>query len=142
MLLGDAQSSRRYVCHNDKVARFFHLQLTPVVAAAVGEAVKPSYVYVTSYLGGAHLPPHTDRRQCEFSLTLLLDYAPEPDFSSPWPLLLHTPEGAVTVYQAIGDSLLYRGCDLPHSRHALRPKHTSTSMIFHYVREDFDGTLD
>ncbi len=44
--LGDGQSPRRYVAHNESVARYFHHQLTNVVGAMVGEPVKPSYVYL------------------------------------------------------------------------------------------------
>jgi hypothetical protein len=142
MVLGDDQSSRRYVAHNDGVARFFHHQLTPAMAAIAGEAVKPSYVYAASYQGGARLDLHTDRQQCEFSITFCLDYSPEPSLATPWPLQLHTKSGVVTVYQAIGDALLYRGRDLPHSRDTLRHGQTSTSIFFHYVREDFSGPLD
>ncbi|HKD01870.1 MAG TPA: hypothetical protein VKB77_05570 [Terriglobales bacterium] len=142
MNLGDGQSSRRYVAHNDRVARFFHHQLTAVVAKLAGEPVKPSYVYVASYQEGAELQRHTDREQCEFSITFCLDYSPEPALATGWPLTLHTDAGTVTVYQALGDALLYRGRQLPHSRAALRPGHTSTSMFFHYVREDFAGPLD
>jgi hypothetical protein len=142
MKFGDSQSSRRYVAYNESVARFFHHQLTAAVAAIVGEAVKPSYVYVASYQGGAMLERHTDREQCEFSITLCLDYSPEPSLATGWPLLLHTGSGTVSVYQAIGDGLLYRGRELPHSRDTLRAGQTSTSIFFHYVREDFSGSLN
>jgi hypothetical protein len=142
MELGDGQSSRRYVAHNDNVARFFHRQLAPTVAAIAGEPIKPSYVYVASYQPGAVLAKHTDREQCEFSITLCIDYSPEPVRETPWPLQLHTPSATVTVFQAIGDALLYRGCELPHSRGPLPAGHTSTSIFFHYVRESFDGPLD
>lgn len=142
MVLGDGQSSRRYVAHNDGVARFFHHQLTAAMSAVAGEPVKPSYVYVASYQGGAKLEVHTDRLQCEFSITFCLDYAPEPQLATPWPLKLHTKSGIVTVYQAIGDALLYRGRTVPHSRDTLRQGQTSTSIFFHYVREGFSGPLD
>ncbi|HKS73129.1 MAG TPA: hypothetical protein VJQ82_08025, partial [Terriglobales bacterium] len=142
MTLGDRQSPRRYVAHNDPVARFFHHQLAPAVALFAGEAVKPSYVYAASYQGGARLEKHTDREQCEFSLTFCLDYSPEPSLATGWPLVLHTDHGTVTVYQALGDALLYRGRALPHSRSTLKQGHTSTSIFFHYVRRDFDGSLD
>jgi len=140
--LGDYQSSRRYVVHNEGVARFFHQQLTATVAAIAGEPVKPSYVYLASYQPGAILKKHTDREQCEFSITLCLDYAPEPRSVTPWPLQLHTESGKVTVHQAIGDALLYRGREIPHSRDPLPEAHTSTSIFFHYVRENFAGSLD
>jgi hypothetical protein len=140
--LGDAQSPRRYIAHNDPVARFFHHQLTGAMTAIAGEPLKPSYVYMASYQPGATLEKHTDRAQCKFSMTLCLDYSPEPRHATPWPLHLHKPSGMATVYQAIGDALLYRGCRLPHSRNPLPEGNTSTSIFFHYVRQDFTGSLD
>jgi len=138
---GDSQSPLRYVSYNDPVLRFFHQQLAPAITAFAGETVKPSYVYLASYQPGAELETHTDRAQCDFSVTLCLDYSPEPRKATPWPLHLHKPSGRVTVFQAIGDALLYRGCQIPHSREALPEGNTSTSIFFHYVREDFTGGL-
>jgi hypothetical protein len=140
--LGDAQSSRRYVVHNEPVARYFHYQIAKVLSAIVGESIKPSYVYLASYLSGAELKRHTDREQCEFSVTLCLDFSPEPELATPWPIRLETPEGTVTVYQALGDGLVYRGTKVPHYRNALAEGHTSTSIFFHYVGEHFSGSLD
>src|ERR1700690_3496074 len=137
--LGDHQSPRRYVAHNDPVAGFFHHQLAAAVTAFAGERVKPSYVYLASYQPGAILKKHTDREQCEFSFTLCLHFSPEPRNATPWPLHLHQKSGMVNVFQAIGDALLYRGRELQHSRDALPEGHTSTSIFFHYVREDFTG---
>jgi hypothetical protein len=140
--LGDRQSDRRYVAHNDPIAKFFHQALTPVVSRIVGCAVKPSYVYLASYLGGANLPEHTDRVQCEYSVSLLVDFAPEPTEATPWPLYLKTPQRYLEVRQAIGDSLVYRGSNLPHLRLPLNEHMTSTSVFFHYVDEGFDGNLN
>ena len=140
--LGDGQSSRRYVAYNDPVARFFHRQITIPLSAVAGEAVKPSYVYLASYLSGAELKKHVDREQCEFSITLCLDFSPEPDLASPWPIRLDTPTGTVTVYQALGDGLAYRGTRLPHYRFPLGNGQTSTSIFFHYVAAGFAGSLD
>jgi len=140
--LGDEQSSRRYVAHNETVASFFHHQLANAVSAVVGEPVKPSYVYMASYLSGAELKKHVDRAQCEFSVTLCLDFSPEPDLATSWPILLDTPEGTVTVYQALGDGLVYRGTQVPHYRNRLAKGYTSTSIFFHYVPIDFSGSLE
>jgi hypothetical protein len=140
--LGDYQSSRRYVGHNESVARFFHHQIANAVGAIVGEAIKPSYVYMASYLAGAELKKHTDRAQCEFSVTLCLDFSPEPDLETPWPIRLDTAEGMVAVYQALGDGLVYRGTKVPHYRDMLAEGRTSTSIFFHYVPADFAGPLD
>lgn len=140
--LGDVQSARRYAAHNDRVARFFHRQITNAVSAVVGEAIKPSYVYLASYLSGAELKKHVDREQCEFSVTLCLDFSPEPELATSWPIHLDTAEGAVTVYQALGDGLVYRGTKVPHYRNVLAEGHTSTSIFFHYVPADFSGALE
>jgi hypothetical protein len=140
--LGDEQSSRRYVAHNESVARFFHHQIANAVSAIAGEAVKPSYVYFGSYLSGAELKKHTDRQQCEFSVTLCVDFSPEPELATSWPIRLDTPEGTVKVYQALGDGLVYRGPKVPHYRHVLAEGYTSTSIFFHYVPADFSGSLD
>jgi hypothetical protein len=139
--LGDGQSPRRHVAHNESVARFFHHQIANTVGAVVGQPVKPSYVYFASYLSGAELKKHTDREQCEFSVTLCLDFSPEPLQETPWPIFLDTPKGQVTVYQALGDGLVYRGTRVPHCRNTLPPGRTSTSIFFHYVAAEFAGSL-
>jgi hypothetical protein len=140
--LGDEQSARRYAAHNESVARFFHYQIANAVGAIVGEPVKPSYVYLASYLSGAELKKHTDREQCEFSVTLCLDFSPEPELATSWPIHLDTNGGTVTVYQALGDGLAYRGPKMPHYRKALGKGHTSTSIFFHYVPANFSGSLE
>jgi len=140
--LGDGQSPRRYVAYNDPVARFFHRQIAATMSAVAGEAIKPSYVYLASYLSGAELKKHVDREQCEFSITLCLDFSPEPALATPWPICLQTPTGTVTVYQALGDGLAYRGTRLPHFRSKLGKGQTSTSIFFHYVAADFRGSLN
>ncbi|MGA2374569.1 MAG: hypothetical protein ABSF72_03555 [Candidatus Sulfotelmatobacter sp.] len=140
--LGDVQSARRYAAHNESVACFYHHQIANAVSAVVGEAIKPSYVYLASYLSGADLKKHIDREQCEFSVTLCLDFSPEPELATSWPIRLDTPEGPVTVYQALGDGLVYRGTKVPHYRDVLAEGHTSTSIFFHYVPADFSGSLE
>jgi len=140
--LGDGQSPRRYVAYNDPVARFFHRQIAILFSAVAEELVKPSYVYLASYLSGAELKKHVDREQCEFSITLCLDFSPEPALATPWPIRLNTPTGTVTVYQAPGDGLAYRGTRLPHYRSKLGHGQTSTSIFLHYVAADFTGSLD
>jgi hypothetical protein len=140
--LGDRQSSRRYAIHNDPVAHFFHHQIAATLSQVAGQPLKPSYVYLASYLSGAALKKHTDREQCEFSITLCLDYSPEPALATPWPIHLETPTGTVTVYQALGDGLAYRGTQLPHYRGRLHEGATSTSIFFHYVAADFLGSLN
>jgi hypothetical protein len=139
--LGDKQSTRRYCAYNEPVARYFHRQIVGSLSAVAGELLKPSYVYMASYLSGAALRKHVDRAQCEFSVTLCLDFSPEPALATPWPIKLDTKTDTVTVHQALGDGLAYRGTRLPHYRSPLSEGQTSTSIFFHYVSADFEGSL-
>ena len=136
--LGDTQSARRFVADNEPVARFFHGQLTSVVSRIVGRAVKPSYVYLAGYQADAELPSHVDRAQCQYTVALCVDFTPEPSCETSWPLQLDSPDGRIFVYQAIGDALVYKGREIRHSRDPLA-RHTSTSLFFHYVDEDFSA---
>ncbi len=140
--LGDEHVPRRYVAHNESVASFFHYQMANMVSSVVGESIKPSYVYLASYLSGAELKKHIDRHQCEFSMTLSVDFSPEPQLATPWPICLDTLEGATAIYQALGDGLVYRGTKVPHYRSVLTEGYTSTSIFFHYVPTDFAGPLE
>jgi hypothetical protein len=140
--LGDGQSPHRYVAYNEPVARFFHYQIAATISAVAGQPLKPSYVYLASYLSGAELKKHTDREQCEFSVTMCLDFSPEPVLETPWPIRLDTSTGKVAVYQALGDGLAYRGTRMPHYRDVLGEGQMSTSIFFHYVAADFAGSLD
>jgi hypothetical protein len=118
------------VAYNEPVARFFHYQIAATLSAVAGQPVKPSYVYLASYLSGAELKKHTDREQCEFSVTMCLDFSPEPVLETPWPIRLDTSTGKVAVYQALGDGLAYRGTRMPHYRDVLGEGQTSTSIFF------------
>ena len=141
--LGDEQSARRYVAHNEPVARYFHHQIANAVSAIVGEPVKPSYVYLASYLSGAELKKHTDRQQCEFSVTLCLDFSPEPELATSWPLRLDTSEGTRSRFiRRWAMAWFIAGTKVPHYRDALGKGYTSTSIFFHYVPSDFSGSLD
>jgi hypothetical protein len=141
MELGDNSSAFRYVAYNESVASFFHQQFARIVSSITGVRVQPSFSYVVSYQGGASLPLHTDRAQCEFAVSLLIDYVPEPSEQSPWPLKFATESGWRNVWQCLGDAVLYGGTALPHARDALGKSATSTSMLFYYVSENFTGAL-
>jgi hypothetical protein len=142
MILGDWQTRRRYVLHNEAAARLLQRALVPLAAAVIGAPLKPSYVYAATYIEGSELPLHVDRVQCEYSISLCIDYLPEPRGPTPWPLCLETGVGVVSIKQALGDGLFYRGRILPHFRPRLPSGHQSTSIFFHYVPESFSGSLD
>jgi hypothetical protein len=139
--LGDSQVKRRYTAHNEPIARYVHKQLTQAISEIAGAAVKPSYAYFVAYQSGAKLERHTDREQCEYSVTLLLDATPEPLEQSPWPIKLDTRRGTIGFWQYLGEALLYRGRRLAHHRDRLQAGHSSSSLLLHYVDSEFPGPL-
>jgi hypothetical protein len=139
---GDDQVSERYRLHSEPVAMFFHPQLAQLTGRITGETVKPTYLYFACYPGGSALPRHVDRLQCQFSISLLIDYAPEPMGPCGWPLVFEHPElpnGSAAVDLGLGDAVFYRGQDLAHRRDPLAADHQSSSIFFHYVGADFVG---
>jgi len=142
---GDPQVRRRFRAHNEPMARLIHQALAPLVTELAGEPMQPSYVYLGSYRAPSVLKPHVDRPQCALSISLAVDYTPEPAGPSPWPLYLKDaalPGPPFAARLKLGDGLFYRGTELTHWREALPKGHTSTSLFFHYVPADFKGNLD
>ncbi len=139
--LGDLQTPGRYVAYNEPVARFFQCQLARAVSQVVGRPVQPSFCYSASYVKGPGLPLHTDRLQCQYTLSVLVDMWPEPIVQTRWPFVLATVPEHTQVFQALGDGLLFLGRDIAHGRPAMRKRRFSTSLLFHYVDMDFDGPL-
>jgi len=142
-MLEEGKSGYEYchLKHNEPVARFFHYQLTSLIGEVVAEPVQPSFAFTLSYHGGAELSSHTDREQCEFTLSLCIDFVPEPREATGWPIYLQTEGGRTVVDQALGDGILFCGRELPHYRRRLADGCTATSILFHFVRRNFDGKL-
>jgi hypothetical protein len=144
MMFNDGHVEGRYGIHNDVLSRYFHFQLAPLISRMVGETVKPSYVYSATYLEDAILKPHTDRPQCEFTMSFQVNFEPsQPNGVSSWALCLDDlRENRVETFLANGDGLIYKGCELVHYREHLAKGHRSTSIFFHFVPESFTGSLD
>lgn len=145
MQFNDKQVNLRFAAHNDALSRYFHEQLAGLISRIAGETVKPSYVYSARYIEDAVLEAHTDRPQCEFTMSMQIDYFPslKADEPSPWALCVDDLRGEkVAVHLASGDGMIYKGCELVHYRDALFKGHKSTSIFFHFVPEGFEGSLD
>lgn len=167
MPFGDDQVECRYREHNEPFARLLQGQFAGLMSSITGVAVKLSYVYAASYVGGSALAPHVDREQCEYSISFQVDYQPDPPGGiSPWAIYvtplqnhdeLESPGERITLAEcerqaaaaspmavnlANGDGLFYMGRELIHYRNELPAGHRSTSLFFHFVSVDFDGPLD
>ncbi|NDA48272.1 MAG: hypothetical protein EBY21_13580 [Alphaproteobacteria bacterium] len=129
--------------HNDPVARRIQFALAPYFSALIGHDIKPSYTYAREYSLEAPLLRHVDRKQCEYTFSLYIDYQPQPSNDlCPWPLIVHAPGGDVVTYQCLGGGLVIRGRELEHSRPPLPPDHKATMVFIHYVSKSFTDSLD
>lgn len=83
-LLGDKQS-QRFKAHNEPMSRILHYEVLPLIEKIVGKALIPTYTYLSAYIKGSDLPAHTDRADCEYTVSFLIN---KPDNSN-WPIYLH-----------------------------------------------------
>ncbi len=144
MRRGDSQADR-YVALNDPAVRLVQRALLNTVGTIVDRPIKASRAYTSLYCGGTTLPKHIDLPQCEYTVSLLIDYRPWPaDGRSPWPVQVFTVPDAppVELFQSIGGGILFRGHRMPHARPALPPENACWVMLLHYVDSDYSGSLD
>ncbi|MBP7624383.1 MAG: hypothetical protein KA763_10475 [Xanthomonadales bacterium] len=141
--LDDHRGCLRHIAHSHPVADFWHDQLNARVSQLVGCATKPSYSFVSLYREGGDLKWHVDRPPCEYTITLLVDYAPlDAADRSPWALKLRARDGRTReLHQRVGDALIFKGRELKHSRDVLPTGHRSASLLFHFVDADYDGVM-
>jgi hypothetical protein len=136
LMLDDGQSYR-YYWHNEPIAAVLHHRASAIVARCV-DAVKPSYAYSAIYKAGAALGRHTDREQCEYTVSVTFDTEPD---SYIWPLYIVTrDERPVEVALRPGDAVIFKGRVLPHFRERLGGC-TVGVLLLHYVPPAFDGRL-
>jgi len=137
-VLGDGQSMARWWQHNDPLAEVLHSGLSRIVEQLAGKPVRPTYSYLVKYVKGASLPKHTDRGQCQYSLSLLLHYEPQGAEAS-WPMLLEINGTNRSVAWPPGGALAYKGMEVPHMRGNLPAGHSSLNIFLHYT--DIDSKI-
>lgn len=129
----------------------FHWALTSRISAIVGKPLLPSFCFFRVYIKGDRLLVHSDRRSCEYALTLTLRYSDD----LVWPLeigdvshrfedIADDPktddfggEAFGTVRLNPGDALLYRGVNRRHARMSANPNRWSAHLFLFWV--DADG---
>ena len=70
--LGDRQSNR-YKSHNESAARVLHYEILPLIEKITNKKLEPTYTYTSFYVEGADLPSHTDRPECQFTVSFVVD---------------------------------------------------------------------
>lgn len=141
--LGDEQVPRRRAKHNDVLCRALHHSLNEAIGTVCEEAIKPSYCYLGIYMPGAVLTRHTDRPQCRWNASLLLDSVPDATAENGWPIYVECPDDRVrSAVAGIGDVIVYNGAQSPHWREEMPARFEYQSIcFFHFVRAEFRGKL-
>lgn len=75
--LGDSQSNR-YKSHNDFMCRILHYETLPLMEHILKKELIPTYTYLSCYVRGCDLPAHTDRPDCEYTVSYVID---KPDYN-------------------------------------------------------------
>ncbi len=74
--LGDRQS-HRYKSNNESFSRLMQYEVLPLIEHIVKKKMKPTYIYVSCYTMDSdkttELPPHTDRPDCEYTVSYIID---------------------------------------------------------------------
>lgn len=124
---------------------FFFWGLTPLMSRLVGRELLPTYDFFRVYRAGDVCRVHSDRRACEHSLSLTLDYSD----GRAWPLQIGKAASArqgiaddfggedpASIAMQPGDALLYRGIDHRHGRTEPNPNRWSAHLFMHWVEAD------
>lgn len=136
---GDLLVQEREYIHNDPVIRFLQQQIFRHLQPLFSQAVKPSYTYLTLYPPGVSMVKHTDREQCAWNMSLVLDMETLVPTENSWPLYLQTAQGQQAIHLNLGDAVLYPGYHMPHWR---EPADQAVAVaLFHFVAEDYSGAL-
>lgn len=132
---------RRDVVYNEGICRYYHQFLAAVITEVTGEALRPSFCYLSHYRPGAILPEHTDRAQCRWNVSLIMSMEPLRSRSEAWPLYLRVRGQARPVRLGIGEAVIYQGMDTPHWRESQPADQTTTVCTFHFVPAEFAGQI-
>ena len=88
------------------------------------------------------LKRHRDRAQCAWNLSLVIDMQPRLPARRAWPIFIEADGKTHAVRLAMGDAVLYSGTSQWHWREAQPRGHRTTVCLYHFVPEDFAGSLE
>ena len=118
------------IADHDPVFETLLEKLWPEVELASGMNLIPTYAYARLYKNGNILEKHSDRPECEISLTLQLGRS----HHYSWPIWMEGYRYDLSE----GDGILYKGCELEHWRDECDgPQDYYSGQVFlHYVNAD------
>jgi hypothetical protein len=131
---GDAQVGESLCVYGDPAFDTFALLSAPLLSGMIGKTLVPTYTYARIYLNDAALLPHTDRKECEHSVTLFLGG----NYTHLWPIWMKKPDKHQVPQMCAleeGDCVIYKGSEVHHWRDHFEG--TDCYQLFmHFVESD------
>tara|TARA_B100001093_G_scaffold47091_1_gene40041 strand:+ start:392 stop:2386 length:1995 start_codon:yes stop_codon:yes gene_type:complete len=140
--LGDRQANR-YKIIDEIMTRLLHLEILPLIEKITNKKLDPTYTYLSAYLKGTDLHAHTDRPECEFTVSYIIGKPP----GSNWNIYLHkkkqpvkfkgryeeTPpkEECIPVDCEENGLMIFSGTDHIHYRETLEHEYYNI-VLLHY----------
>ena len=132
-LEGDPQAPNSHCVYGDPAFEMVMAMSTGDIGKIVGKNLVPQYTYARIYKNGSDLKIHSDRPECQYSVTLSLGG----EYDKPWPIWIKDRAGkSHEVPLDEGDMLVYSGCELKHWRDKFEGS-LQYQLFMHYV--DADG---
>jgi len=129
--VGDDQAPNSHCIYGDPAFEMLMFMSRPDIEEVVGKKLIPTYTYARIYKHGSDLKIHSDRPECEYSVTLSLGG------DSIWPISIKDYNGNNnSVDLKEGDMMVYHGTELEHWRDRFEGN-LQYQVFMHYV--DADG---
>jgi hypothetical protein len=130
--VNDDQCPKSHAIHGAFIFDKLLEDLLPHFEQASGLKLYPTYSYARLYTEhGEELKNHRDRPACEISATLTLGFD-----GDVWSIYMGANEDkseASKIDMAIGDAVMYRGCDIWHWREPYFEGKWQAQVFLHYV---------
>lgn len=142
--LGDRQSNR-FKAHNEPMSRFLQYEILPLVERITGKELYPTYTYLSSYVNDSDLPAHTDREDCEFTVSFLVNK------DADWPIYLHKTKQptkykgrhgvdpdiseCIELHGDVGGLIIFSGTDHLHFRKKFTGNFYDIVLLHYRVKE-------
>jgi len=128
-LKGDPQAPNSHCVYGDPAFDMAMAMSTEDIGKIVGKRLIPQYTYARIYKNGSELKIHSDRPECQYSVTLSLGG----EYEKPWPIWIKDYAGNMNeVPLDEGDMVVYHGTELEHWRDKFEGT-AQVQLFMHYV---------
>ena len=126
---GDEQAPNSHCVYGDPAFDMAMFMSTEDIGNIVGKKLIPQYTYARIYKNGSDLKIHSDRPECQYSVTLSLGG----EYEKPWPIWIKDYAGNMNeVPLDVGDMVVYHGTELEHWRDKFEGN-AQYQLFMHYV---------